>query len=57
MFKGIYRLDVSKFFRYTSVLLILFSAGLVATSVHEFNEAGIIPEIVGMSGHKPASES
>jgi len=46
LFKGIYRLDVSKFFRYTSVLLILFSAGLVATSVHEFNEAGIIPEIV-----------
>jgi high-affinity iron transporter len=46
MFKGIYRLDVGKFFRYTSILLILFSAGLVATAVHEFNEAGIIPEIV-----------
>jgi high-affinity iron transporter len=46
MFKGIYRLDVSRFFRYTSVLLIIFSAGLVATSVHEFNEAGIIPEII-----------
>ncbi|MCX9083810.1 MAG: FTR1 family protein [Candidatus Methanoperedens sp.] len=44
MFKGMFRLDVSKFFRYTSVLLILFSAGLVATGVHEFNEAGIIPE-------------
>jgi len=44
MFKGIFRLDVSKFFRYTSVLLILFSAGLVATGVHELNEAGIIPE-------------
>ncbi len=46
MFKGIYSLDVSRFFRYTSILLILFSAGLVATAVHEFNEAGIIPEIV-----------
>ena len=46
MFKGIYRLDVNRFFRYTSILLILFSAGLVATAVHEFNEAGIIPEIV-----------
>ncbi len=44
MFKGIYRLDVSRFFKYTSVLLILFSAGLVATGVHEFNEAGIISE-------------
>jgi high-affinity iron transporter len=43
MFKGTYRLDIGKFFRYTSFLLILFSAGLVATAVHEFNEAGIIP--------------
>ncbi|MCX9085556.1 MAG: FTR1 family protein [Candidatus Methanoperedens sp.] len=46
MFKGIYRLDVSHFFRYTSILLILFSAGLVALSVHEFNEAGIIPGVI-----------
>ncbi len=46
MFKGIYRLDVSRFFKYTSILLILFSAGLTATAVHEFNEAGIIPPII-----------
>lgn len=46
MFKGIYMLDVSKFFRYTSILLILFSAGLIAVSVHEFNEAGIIPGVI-----------
>ena len=46
MFKGIYRLDISRFFRYTSILLILFSAGLVAVSVHEFNEAGIIPSVI-----------
>jgi high-affinity iron transporter len=43
MFKGIYRLDISKFFRYTSVLLILFCAGIVSTGVHAFNESGIIP--------------
>ena len=46
MFKGVYRLDVSRFFRYTSILLILFSAGMVATGVHEFNEAGIIPPVI-----------
>lgn len=46
MFKGIYRLDISKFFKYTSILLILFSAGMVATGVHELNEAGIIPPVV-----------
>lgn len=45
MFKGIYSLDASMFFRYTSILLVIFSAGLVAVSVHEFNEAGIIPAI------------
>jgi high-affinity iron transporter len=43
MFKGTYRLDIGKFFRYTSFILILFSAGLVATGVHDFNDAGIIP--------------
>ena len=46
MFKGMYRLDLSKFFKYTSVLLILFSAGLVAVGVHELNEAGIIPGVI-----------
>ncbi len=46
MFKGVYRLDVSKFFKYTSILLILFSAGLTAYGVHELNDAGIIPPVV-----------
>lgn len=46
VFKGMYRLDVSSFFKYTSILLILFSAGMVATGVHELNEAGIIPSVI-----------
>lgn len=46
MFKGIYKLDVSRFFKYTSILLILFSAGLVALGVHELNEAGIISPVI-----------
>lgn len=46
MFKGIYRLDISNFFRITSIFLILFSAGLTATAVKEFNEAGIIPPLM-----------
>ncbi|MCZ7399574.1 MAG: FTR1 family protein [Candidatus Methanoperedens sp.] len=46
MFKGMHSLDVTKFFKYTSVLLILFSAGLIATAVGGFNEAGIIPVVV-----------
>jgi high-affinity iron transporter len=40
------RLDVRAFFRVTSVLLILFAAGLVAHGVHELQEAGVLPVVV-----------
>ncbi|HLC38327.1 MAG TPA: FTR1 family protein [Candidatus Norongarragalinales archaeon] len=36
------RLDIKVFFRITSVMLILFAAGLVAHGFHEFQEAGAI---------------
>lgn len=39
-------LDVRAFFRVTSVVLIIFAAGLVAHGIHEFNEAGWIPSVV-----------
>jgi hypothetical protein len=34
------------FFISTSVLLILFSAGLIGHAVHEFNEANLIPALI-----------
>jgi len=37
------RLDVARFFAVTSVLLILFAAGLLGHAVHEFNELGWLP--------------
>ena len=40
------RLDVRCFFQVTSVLLIVFAAGLVAHGVHEFQEAGLLPVFV-----------
>jgi len=40
------RIDIKKFFNVTSVLLVLFAAGLVAHGVHEFEEAGVIPIVV-----------
>jgi len=46
MFAAGKRLDVRAFFRVTSVLLILFAAGLTAHGVHELQEAGIIPILV-----------
>jgi high-affinity iron transporter len=47
LFATAVRLNVRRFFQITSVLLILFAAGLVAHGIHEFNEAGLIPNIIG----------
>jgi high-affinity iron transporter len=38
-------------FRATSALLILFAAGLLARGVHEFAEAGIVPELNKITLH------
>ncbi|MGD1996275.1 MAG: FTR1 family protein [Anaerolineae bacterium] len=40
------QLDVRAFFRVTSVLLILFAAGLVAQGVHELQEAALLPTLI-----------
>lgn len=45
-FQGIYRLNIRRFFKYSSVILLIFAAGLVAYGVHELNEAGIIPPVI-----------
>ena len=46
IFAGSMKLDLKKFFTVTSILLILFAAGLVAHGVHELQEAGIVPVVV-----------
>lgn len=47
---GLYRttikLNLKRFFQVTSILLVLFAAGLVAHGTHEFNEVGLIPAII-----------
>ncbi len=40
------RINIKKFFNITSLLLILFAAGLVAHGVHELQEAKIIPTVI-----------
>ena len=40
------RLNLQTFFQVTAAILILFAAGLIAHSIGEFNEAGIIPGII-----------
>ena len=46
LFAASARLDVRRFFQVTGVLLIVFAAGLVAHSVHEFQEAGLLPVFI-----------
>ena len=40
------RLNIRLFFRVTSVLLILFAAGLVAHGIHELEEASLLPPLI-----------
>jgi high-affinity iron transporter len=42
IYRGGVRLNLARFFRVTGVLLVLVAAGLLAASVTEFAEAGII---------------
>lgn len=46
LFKSTLKMPVYYAFRVTSILLILFAAGLLARGVHEFAEAGILPELL-----------
>jgi len=46
LFKSLIRLNFSRFFQVTSIILVLFAAGLVGHGIHEFNEAGIVPTII-----------
>ncbi|MFX1344942.1 MAG: FTR1 family protein [Promethearchaeota archaeon] len=45
-FSGIKTIDISKFFKITNVLLVLFAAGLITYGIHEFIEAGIVNPII-----------
>lgn len=49
LFTATLRLPVFYAFRTTSLLLILFAAGLLARGIHEFAEIGILPEIGKMT--------
>jgi high-affinity iron transporter len=46
MMKGTYRLNIQKFFKYTSVILVIFAAGLFGYGIHELIEADVLPPII-----------
>jgi len=45
-FVGARKVNIKTFFNVTSLLLILFAAGLVAHGVHELEEAGVVPALI-----------
>ncbi len=46
LFRGVYHLDVKKFFKYTSVLLVIFAAGITINGIHALQEGRVIPILV-----------
>ena len=46
LFRHFLKIRLKTVFNITSILLILFAAGLVAHGVHEFEEAGVIPIVI-----------
>lgn len=46
LYKGSLKINLKTFFNITSVLLIMFAAGLVAHGIHELQEAEVIPFIL-----------
>lgn len=46
IWKGAYRLDIGKFFKVTSIVLVIFAAGLTAFGIHELNEAGVVLGVI-----------
>jgi FTR1 family protein len=46
MFDTAIKLNLRRFFQLTSIVLIVFAAGLAGHAIHEFNELGWIPAVV-----------
>jgi high-affinity iron transporter len=41
------RIDLRTFFKVTTIILVLFAAGLIAHAAHEFAEAGVLAAVEG----------
>jgi high-affinity iron transporter len=42
-YKGVLKINLAKFFKYTGMILIVIAAGVLAYGVHDLQEAGILP--------------
>jgi high-affinity iron transporter len=48
-YKGVLKINLAKFFRYTGVILIVVAAGVLSYGVHDLQEAGILPGLYSLA--------
>ena len=46
LYKGVYHLNLKKFFDITGILLMIFAAGIIGNAVHEIVSSGILPAVL-----------
>ncbi len=42
-YRGVLKINLAKFFRYTGIILIVVAAGVLSYGIHDLQEAGILP--------------
>jgi len=48
-YKGVLRINLAKFFRYTGMILIVVAAGVLSYGVHDLQEAGVLPGLYNLA--------
>jgi high-affinity iron transporter len=48
-YKGVLKINLAKFFRYTGMILIVVAAGVLSYGVHDLQEAGVLPGLYNLA--------